>query len=683
LSDPVKASERVLSLRPDRRLPDDVWSGSPKSIVRRIKEHYSELAARTEPAVEELRAIFRTHESVELLSSIAIPSGMRIGPRRSSVDDAEATHTWPAKIEYLVGLALSMPRGSGSVPNEVTERAIALLGDVFDGIRAKLLIDSLSGSSSADSPLDEVLFLLRLEYLLDRMPGYAVHVERIDAEVFDRHRSYYVESLGFNPGDVARIVRRRVAVLGERASRSMRKARVAMRSNDTQAATRIAACVKVLTDTRTWDPEAVAADVNANADEVNEMLKFFSTTFDSQPDFRLPGDENAARTRPCIDLQDGTYFVADPWSLLGAVHPRLARAAAEDPTGPLQRYRRHREDALQRLVTASLGTSFGTDRVFERQHYSSHADGPGEIDVLVALETPIIVEAKAHGLTEPGRRGAPARVATVAANVIDTALGQLRRAHNYIFEEGGRSFSATEGGTLVRRLGPNLIGAGHVIVTFERMDPLAMSGVSMFEASATVPWVVSIADLLMVTDLLRTSVELHHYIVTRALMAASGPAVYVESDALGRYLVDRLASDIAKASEQPGNWSILGYGGRAINNYFTSIETGFNTDRPPTGVPPEILDSLCSLADTSTGLWTSAVGEVMSTDAAAWRRWKSFTRRHQSTRDFRLSDRMSLLCAADAALSRSGDGTLCLALPTPRETRLSTSTASLRSNVPN
>src|SRR5665213_880189 len=244
--------------------------------------------------------------------------------------------------------------------------------------------------------------MLRMEHLVDRMHGYAAHLERIDAEIFDRHRSFYIDAIGFNPGDVVRVVRRHNDAQQQRAAAAMATMQE-MADQDVEAATH--ATIEFfagLTDSWTWHPSDVAAITGVAAGEIGRMLDFFSTTFGSQPEFRLPTDRNLARSHPAIKLADGAYFVPDTWTLAAAVHTRLAQAAADRID--LNPYRSHRERGHQRLVATALRVEFPREIVHESQNYEDGTLGAGEVDALVALEWPLIVEAKAHGLTDPGRR---------------------------------------------------------------------------------------------------------------------------------------------------------------------------------------------------------------------------------------------------------------------------------------
>ena len=688
--DPVWVTRRARSLRPDAALPVDVWGstttaggvtfreaippGPGRAIaVAEIRKHLTAEVENLRPAVEALRDVVASHEPVELISSIAIPASLGFRGRGSPMDDAVDTVTWPAKVEYLVGVALSLPPGtaSASASDDASERVIDLIGDVFDAFRAKHVLDSLNLPPTGNPGLDEAVVMLRLEHLLDRMPGYAIHLERIDTEVFDRHRDFYLQTLGFNPADVSRVVRRYLAAQGVRGNAALHRAQRSFNREPEQAAQAMVEMLQALSASRTWDPDDVAAITEVHSSEIREMLSFFGTSFGSQPSFRLPTDENLARTHPCIDLGTGAYFIPDPWSLLGAVHGRLAKASAADPAGPLERYRRHREDGHQRLVTGVLRAVFGHERVAETQHYRSKADGPGEIDALVRLEWPFIFEAKAHGLTEPGRRGAPARVQTVARNVIEKALDQTRRANSYIIDEGGRAFSGAEGGHLVELLPDQLSGVTNIIVTFERMDPLAMQGAAVVHQVKRPVWIVNIADLLMVADILTDPASFHHYARTRALTSASGPLVYMESDGLGAYLVDRLSAPLAKAAENPDAMVVLEYMSGDINQYFTAKELGTEADRPHTGVPVSVLDALRSTVGSNNGLWTSVVDEVMTAPLGTWKRWRSFSRRHRTAGTFHLSHSVALSLGPTATLTRSDGGIAELCVPSQNPKRSS------------
>jgi hypothetical protein len=662
---------RMRAFRDGLRERADLWAGStvtdgvvftaslPPGPERqaRVAELQQELegqAAGLTPAVDELRELVGGHEPVELIMSVALPTSLAFDPRGPRPDDAAETVTWPAKLEYLLGVALSLPPGSGSTPHEVTDLVMAVIDDIFDAAIAKTMVDSFAQDQPASDRLDEAVFMLRQEHIFDRMPGYAMHLEEIDAEVFERHRRFYLDRLGFSPGDVARAVRRLTAAHNRRLDAAFRRGKSAHGRDEQEVIFATLEMVKLLESSRRWSVDEVAGAVGIALEELRAMLSFFSTRFGAQPEFRLPSDKNLARTRPCVELDDDVFLVADPWSLLAAVHARLAEAAAAEPSQGLSRYRSHREAGHQRLVGGAMRRLFGDRNTWETQHYESDAEGPGEIDVLVTADCPIVVEAKAHTLTDAGRRGAPMRVSRVAGDVIRGAIKQTRRARAYILDEGGRSFASRQGAEPEERLRSPAHAVGEIVVTFERMDPLVMHGPELVGQRGRPVWIVCLADLLMIRDILTDPAAFHHYARVRASMAAGGPLVLMESDALGSYLIDRIAPQRRKAEQDPEVSVLLGYASGAINAYFTALELGRPIGRPSTGVPAPVAATLATTVSTAS-CWSSAVDAVMEADGRTWRRWKSFARRHRSgvfqlTPGVRLSlGAPDLLCAEDSS----------------------------------
>lgn len=105
---------------------------------------------------------------------------MRASSRFSSAGDSLAddpdTSTWPAKVEFLVGVALALPPGIGSTPTAVTDRLFKLVDQIFEGTHAQKMLATFDAPSTGNQDLDETLFMLRIEGLTDRMPGYAAHL---------------------------------------------------------------------------------------------------------------------------------------------------------------------------------------------------------------------------------------------------------------------------------------------------------------------------------------------------------------------------------------------------------------------------------------------------------------------------------------------------------------------------
>jgi hypothetical protein len=190
-----------------------------------------------------------------------------------------------------------------------------------------------------------------------------------------------------------------------------------------------------------------------------------------------------------------------------------------------------------------------------------------------------------------------------------------------------------------------------------------MLGPTVVEQESRPVWVVSIADFLMVAEILDDPSELHHYARTRANTVVRGPLVYMESDALGGYLVDRLRIPAARATEQPQTVVMLGYSSDAINDYFTANELGVARPKPTAGIASEVLSALAKTMTLNTGLWARAADAVMGAPPDAWRRWRKYRRRHRDPGRFALTPNLHLLPATDAALTTEGEVLVCALRP--------------------
>jgi hypothetical protein len=91
------------------------------AIVEAIRTELMARASTLDVSIEALRSLVAAHEPVEFINAIAIPTSMAFLEQGTSPDDAPETVTWAAKIEYLVGLALSAPPGTGQTPTEATD----------------------------------------------------------------------------------------------------------------------------------------------------------------------------------------------------------------------------------------------------------------------------------------------------------------------------------------------------------------------------------------------------------------------------------------------------------------------------------------------------------------------------------------------------------------------------------
>lgn len=626
-----------------------------------IRNAMTSQAARLPSLVDELRNIISGRDLVQLLNSVVVPASMISLGEGEGLADGERTSSWAAKVEYLVGVVLSIDSsGKADTPWEITERVLELVSSIFEADSARMITEELSNANGDEPERELLLQQLKMEYQSDRMPGYAVHLQQVDDEVFGRHRDYYLKTLGFYPADVIKITRKYVRWTNESLNSALSD--VADLHNDADIDPEAAGLSlrKAFDAPTLWEPEVVAAHSGIAAEQVRAILDFFATKLHCQPDFRLPGDKNLARTHPVIELEDGRYLVPDPWAMSAVLHNRLA--VHQRPGYNPAKYHKHRQDAHERLILNSLQSVYGEHACGSR-HYESPSGEVGEIDTLVLSEWPLVVEGKAISLTEAGRQGKARRVETKLAEILEKALGQTNRALSYILEEAGREFSPEPSSRAEKLLPDSVSGGTAVVVTFERMDPLAFSGLDALDSFHRPTWVVSLTDMLMVAEVLTTPGEFSHYVKTRGSMAGSKVLAASEADLLGAYLTDRLRI-IDRPSSNEFDRVIIGYSADELNEFYTSRELGLDTKKPGTGIPADVTDALAKTAHAPG--WTHCVHMVMLAQPTAWKKWKRFRNRHRLGGTFTYGD-LSLAVVTDGEPSiNCTDASITLHVPACR-----------------
>ncbi|MEU1320971.1 hypothetical protein [Streptomyces tibetensis] len=227
-------------------------------------------------------------------------------------------------------------------------------------------------------------------------------------------------------------------------------------------------------------------------------------------------------------------------------------------------------------------------------HHGATYPDPGhpDVDVLVAMPGAVLtVEAKGGRFTDPARRAAPDRVNRKTREFVDKALEQNARTIAYLDSGKGNLRSRNKKRLL---LPDHLPPAVSVIVTLERVDPFAThlpDGGKRRAEPKDGTWLVTLADLVMVADILRHPAEFYAYARTRAAIAkAGGPRVFVEADALADWLDHR----VQPVEPAPGEIVFLDTGNEAVNDYYTQViaPDSASPARPGSGVLAEVLDAL-------------------------------------------------------------------------------------------
>ncbi|MFD6743243.1 hypothetical protein ACWHA6_38210 [Streptomyces anthocyanicus] len=336
-------------------------------------------------------------------------------------------------------------------------------------------------------------------------------------------------------------------------------------------------------------PGVLAEQLGAPREEMACLVVALTTPLGSQPALSALGDTNTLRRRPVIGLDGARSLWVRPGDFL---HEALdwAADACRDYSDLLKRFDKRRQDVCEEYACRTLTKVFGGGRVHAGATYPEQ--GNPDIDVLVAMPGAVLtVEAKGGRFTDAARRAAPDRVNRKIREFVDKALEQNARAIAYL-DGGGRDLRDRNRRRLV--LPDHLPPALSVVVTLERVDPFAThlpDGGKRRAEPQNGTWLVTLADLMMVGDVLRHPAEFYAYACTRAAISkARGPRVFVEADALAAWLEHR----IQPVKPAPGELVFLETGSEAVNSYYTHVATPGSSSptRPASGVLPDVLRAL-------------------------------------------------------------------------------------------
>lgn len=616
----------------------------PSSSVQGSQPPADELEERRDTLAEaqvglttELHDLLTQHDPVSVLSALSFRYRSLLVPHEGAPRDTAAeTFTWDAKMEYLHGLALSSTRAEQDPPVDVINRISDLTDELFDLEQDRILLSSLITRGESTQPIDGVAFVLRLEHLLDRMEGYAEHLEELYSCTFESLRSDCEAELGFCPADVTPLVRRFVTAMNDELNLGRDTMFELLREHgenlpdpsslEDATMARIRTGFQRMFEFAEWDAGDVARHAGTDESSVRTILDSVASSWESQPSFRLPSEPNLARAYPVTPLGTGRYWVPRPWDLVHSLGIWLTgEIQSRSLDGLKRKVETARKRCLEVLTAERLKIIFGAAAVFENQHYDS-AEGHGEVDSLVASgDMPIIVECKSGSLTPSGRRGAPSRVERVVQDVMAEGLDQLRRASTYV-TNGGREYAPRQGAQTAALIDERVSDVIRILVTYERMDPLASQAGRLTHAEDSPgTWVVGIADFMMVSDVLTHPAEFVAYARRRCQLAESKALPYVESDLLGAFLEDRLSDVLETANRPEYDLVTFGYTSTAVNQYFTFREMGQDPSRPSTSVPGPILAFLSEILEKEA--WASVACLVMDVEPSQWRTWARYARR--------------------------------------------------------
>lgn len=613
------------------------WS---KEVIRSVREveragtsrgPAGERAKITRDAkAEKLKQLFDDCDPMPILGRMANDVVFGNGKR-----DWYAIHGMHAMFQYALGIAVSTgrtwSRAEAPTPDQI-QYAYDLVAEVF-------LLDWFLIIASRERSLPEHIgnaqTVLRLEGLLNRCQGYDQHLSLISRKTFEKIDVDVVRTLGWSPSlipEVSRAVhdvqQRRMDAFQPVAQERLSSAKAAGRRQYSDMVTKIYSDQsRLLQDLFVVRPPELATNLGLPEETLRAALKDLSISPGCQPDFRLPMQDNLARFYSAVDLGDDRYFIGLLGSLLQEAHIWFYDLIQRRGLESLRRkYLKARDKAAEELTISAVGRVFGIDRTFGSVEYA--ANGRPDVDcIAVVPHDVLILECKAHSLTPAGRRGAPDRLSRKVDELVVKPSIQAARFADHL----------SRGRTVFGRFQkerPLVVDAAsvlpRVVVTYEQVDPLAAyRSESGAPASRERAWVVSLADLLVIADLLESPSSFWYYAVSRWQQCnETSLVVHAEGDMLGIFLENNaFFSDLIKEGRSDIGVAV-GPSAHEINDYYTTPpEVEAEVRKPHVLVPPQVIDMLDDAFHADDPRWKDLVTAVFAEPEKTWTRLRNVLRK--------------------------------------------------------
>jgi hypothetical protein len=339
---------------------------------------------------------------------------------------------------------------------------------------------------------------------------------------------------------------------------------------------------------------------------------------------QLPAGAHPLTERPILSVQDG-YMLPVPSSMLEALRPRMEDLLQKASAGAWERYARRRADYVEqesvRRLTAALPGAIGATGL----KWKSASD-ESDLDGLVAVDDfALRLQGKAGRVHAPTRRGAPIRMKQNLAELIKEAARQHEALAAALDQEGADSIGLREHREALEEF-PFQI---EVIVTLDDVTVWSthsheLQEIEVLPRDRPIPWILSLADLMAVTDLLQGA-RLLHYLMRRLRLEAIGKIVaHDELDWVGCYIDRGLYFEGMFDGEEPINQFRLLSFTEPIDAWYSSRE-GLKTDpapKPSQPVPTNVAALISQLEQDRPEHWTIGAMAFLMGDDESRQRWE-------------------------------------------------------------
>ncbi|WP_322920653.1 hypothetical protein [Nocardioides renjunii] len=330
---------------------------------------------------------------------------------------------------------------------------------------------------------------------------------------------------------------------------------------------------------------------------------------------RQPAGGHPITQRPVLEVPNG-YLVPVPTALWEALRPVMEDALREAGGRVWARYERHRAIWVERTATERIAGALPGAKSWVGVEWASDDDS-SDLDGLVGVDDfGARIQAKAGRISPPARRGAPSMAEDVKTVINDAAHQHARLADALEAHTSAElGFNADQAAALEAPLSVEIVVCLDDVTVWATQTHKLRRLVALPD-TPQVPWVLSLTDLMAVTDLLEGA-QLVHYITRRLrLEAEQRVETHDELDWVGNYLAHGLFfDDIFERPDAPDVLRLTSFTGPIDTWYFSRagvLRKPF--PKPEQPMPDEIRQLLLALARDRPDHWLTASLLILNGD---------------------------------------------------------------------
>lgn len=630
-----------------------------EQVVTAFLSTGDELRTEQEARRERLAAVLQEADAIDLLARIGL-TYLQFDPDSFAESQNDRS---PAHVEYLALQVLALNSFERKEIDlrrqaQLSGEALGIVREMFQGAQMLTIHAGVEGQrAAADDPTAEYMMRTRLESLGVRGSGYAEHLEQVIHGCFDGLDKECRALLGFTASDalslgpaVARLMSRRLEPLFDEASSFREKMFLALkreRRNRSKQPRLLPDFVLDLPPNKAKEHVSMIARMfmlrNSRSislitpkalTEVSDVLepawRAILDAFACPPSAYVPihhaypTGAHPLTMKPLLKVDEDCYLAPVLTSMIDAVRPRMEDLLSETPLW--DRYLKARGKYLENEATRLLAGAFPGSRSWVGVSWHSPRDSSDLDGLVTSDDLGLRMQCKAGRLSGASRRGAPLAMKRDIKELIENAADQHAALADALTTNDPVSlgFSSEQ----VRALAAPL--QFEIIVCLDDVTVWAtqaheLQALGALPRDRAIPWVLSVTDLMAVTDLLDGS-QLAHYLVRRQRLERDGRIwAHDELDWVGNYLAEGLFfDDYFNTDEPPARHGLMSYTDDIDAWYFTRAgQRQTPAPKPSQRVPPKLASLLKRLEREQPAHWVIGAIALLDGDQDSRDLWES------------------------------------------------------------